>query len=53
MLGKTANGLFWMYRYLERAENTSRLIAQGLGDASIAPQVAEWRRSFDTLHFVH
>jgi len=26
MLGKTANGLYWMYRYLERAENTSRLV---------------------------
>ena len=30
MLGKTANGLFWMYRYLERAENTARLIEAGL-----------------------
>jgi uncharacterized alpha-E superfamily protein len=29
MLGKTANGLDWMYRYLERAENTSRLIETG------------------------
>lgn len=29
MLGKTANGLFWMYRYLERAENTARLIETG------------------------
>jgi len=29
MLGKAANGLFWMYRYLERAENTSRLIETG------------------------
>ena len=35
------------------APQLARLIAQGLGDASIAPQVAEWRRSFDTLHFVH
>ncbi|WP_137701491.1 alpha-E domain-containing protein [Marimonas lutisalis] len=40
MLGKTANGLFWMSRYLERAENTARLIETGqrialtrLGDA--------------------
>jgi uncharacterized alpha-E superfamily protein len=45
MLGKTANGLFWMYRYLERAENTARLIEAGqrialtrLGDSD-----AEWR----------
>ncbi|MCC1492880.1 alpha-E domain-containing protein [Cognatishimia sp. F0-27] len=29
MLGRTANGLFWMYRYLERAENTARLIETG------------------------
>ncbi|PIV75239.1 MAG: hypothetical protein COW55_06175 [Rhodobacteraceae bacterium CG17_big_fil_post_rev_8_21_14_2_50_65_11] len=29
MLGKTANGLFWMYRFLERAENTARLIETG------------------------
>ncbi|WP_343079046.1 alpha-E domain-containing protein [Ostreiculturibacter nitratireducens] len=29
MLGKTAGGLFWMYRYLERAENASRLIETG------------------------
>ena len=29
MLGKTANGIFWMARYLERAENTARLIETG------------------------
>jgi uncharacterized alpha-E superfamily protein len=29
MLGKTANGIFWMYRGLERAENTARLIETG------------------------
>jgi uncharacterized alpha-E superfamily protein len=29
MLGKTANGLFWMARYLERAENIARLIETG------------------------
>lgn len=29
MLGRVANGIFWMYRYLERAENTSRLLAAG------------------------
>ena len=29
MLGKTANGLFWMYRYMERAENMARLIETG------------------------
>ncbi|MCY4261260.1 MAG: alpha-E domain-containing protein [Rhodobacteraceae bacterium] len=30
MLGKTAGGLFWMFRYLERSENTARLIETGL-----------------------
>ncbi|MEL6735254.1 MAG: alpha-E domain-containing protein [Pseudomonadota bacterium] len=30
MLGKTAGGLFWMFRYLERSENTARLIDTGL-----------------------
>jgi uncharacterized alpha-E superfamily protein len=29
MLGKTAGGLFWMFRYLERSENISRLIDAG------------------------
>ncbi|SEQ26394.1 alpha-E domain-containing protein [Thalassovita taeanensis] len=29
MLGKTAGGLFWMFRYLERCENTSRLVEAG------------------------
>lgn len=45
MLGKTANGLFWLYRYLERSENTARLIETGqrialtrLGDSD-----SEWR----------
>lgn len=29
MLGKTASGLFWMFRYLERAEATARLLDAG------------------------
>jgi len=29
MLGKTAGGLFWMFRFLERAENTARLVEAG------------------------
>jgi uncharacterized alpha-E superfamily protein len=29
MLGKTAGGLFWMFRYLERSENIARLIEAG------------------------
>ena len=29
MLGSTAGGLFWMFRYLERSENTARLLEAG------------------------
>lgn len=29
MLGKTAGGLYWMFRFLERAENNARLIEAG------------------------
>ncbi|RIY01817.1 alpha-E domain-containing protein [Aureimonas flava] len=30
LLGRTANGLFWMQRYIERAENMARLLDAGL-----------------------
>lgn len=30
MLGRTANGLYWMFRYIERAENIARLLDAGL-----------------------
>jgi uncharacterized alpha-E superfamily protein len=30
MLGSTANGLYWMFRYIERAENIARLVDAGL-----------------------
>ncbi|MFM5931701.1 MAG: alpha-E domain-containing protein [Novosphingobium sp.] len=29
MLGRTADGVFWMFRYLERAENIARLLDTG------------------------
>lgn len=29
MLGKTAGGLYWMFRFLERSENTARLLEAG------------------------
>ncbi len=29
LLGKTAGGLYWMFRYLERSENTARLVEAG------------------------
>jgi len=44
MLGKTAGGLFWMSRYLERAENTARLLETGQRMALTRSQdpVEEW-----------
>ncbi|MDA7429569.1 alpha-E domain-containing protein [Primorskyibacter aestuariivivens] len=45
MLGKTANGLYWMYRSLERAENTARLIETGQRIALTRLELgeSEWR----------
>lgn len=46
MLGRTANGVFWMARYLERAENTSRLLDAGLRMAltrEVESSQEEWR----------
>ena len=52
MLGRTANDIFWMFRYLERAENTARLLSAGHrmaltrgGDAA----TAEWKSVVVTL----
>ena len=52
MLGRTANGLFWMFRYLERAENTARLLEAGLRMALTRDLVTaeeEWRSVVATL----
>ena len=52
MLGRTANGLFWMFRYLERAENTARLLEAGLRMALTRDLVTaeeEWRSVIATL----
>lgn len=50
MLGKTANGLFWMYRYLERAENTARLIETGqrIALTRLHESDDEWRSIMQT-----
>ena len=61
MLGKTANGLFWMYRNLERAENAARLIETGqrIALTRMGTSDDEWRsvlqtagslQGFDALH---
>ncbi len=50
MLGKTAGGLFWMFRYLERSENTARLIEAGFRIALTRPDGAddEWASVLQT-----
>jgi len=52
MLGRTANGLFWMFRYMERAENTARLLEAGLRMAltrDLESAQEEWRSVISTL----
>jgi uncharacterized alpha-E superfamily protein len=41
MLGKTAGGLYWMFRSLERAENTARLVEAGFRIALTRSNSAE------------
>ncbi|MEJ6389015.1 alpha-E domain-containing protein [Gymnodinialimonas ulvae] len=50
MLGKTAGGLFWLFRYLERSENTARLIETGFRIALTRPAGSddEWHSVLQT-----
>lgn len=52
MLGRTANDLFWLSRYLERAENMARLIEAGLRIALVPRDSqgnhAEWRSALQS-----
>jgi uncharacterized alpha-E superfamily protein len=61
MLGKTAGGLYWMFRYLERTENIARLVETGERIALTRSDSADddWasilstagvRRAFDAYH---
>ncbi|MDN2568158.1 alpha-E domain-containing protein [Aquibium sp. A9E412] len=45
LLGRTANGLYWMTRYIERAENMARLVDAGLRLALTLTESSaeEWR----------
>lgn len=46
MLGRTANSLFWMFRYLERVGNTARMVDAGLRMAltrDLVTSEEEWR----------
>lgn len=54
-LGKTAGGLFWMFRYLERSENLARLIEAGLRISLTRGGAAseEWRSVIGTAGLAH
>lgn len=52
MLGRSANGVCWMFRNLERAENTARLLDAGFRMALTRGDVAsadEWRSVLITM----
>lgn len=51
MLGRTANNLYWMFRYLERCENTARLCDAGFRIALTRSEAAddEWASVIDTV----
>ena len=55
MLGKTAGGLYWMFRYLERAENTARLIEAGFRIAltRASDNESEWKSVLKTAGVSH
>jgi len=50
MLSKTAGGLFWMFRYLERCENNARLLDAGFRIALTRSETAasEWKSVLTT-----
>ncbi|WP_336987029.1 alpha-E domain-containing protein [Altererythrobacter aquiaggeris] len=51
MLGRTAHGIYWMFRYLERAENTVRLLDAGFRMAltrDLVTSEEEWRSVIQT-----
>ncbi|NDV85281.1 hypothetical protein GTW51_01055 [Aurantimonas aggregata] len=45
LLGRTANGLFWMFRYIERADNMARLVEAGLRISltNLSAEPDEWQ----------
>ncbi|HTM96407.1 MAG TPA: alpha-E domain-containing protein [Croceibacterium sp.] len=52
MLGRTGNDIFWMFRYLERAENTARLLEAGFRMAltrGVEEATEEWKSVITTL----
>jgi uncharacterized alpha-E superfamily protein len=55
MLGKTAGGLFWMFRYLERSENTARMVEAGFRLGMTRPEGDddEWQSVLQTAAVAH
>lgn len=51
MLGRTASGLFWLFRYLERMENTARLInaAQWMSLTRMNATDSDWLSVLNTV----
>ena len=49
LLSRAADGLYWIARYLERAEHTARLIEVGL-DLGLGRPVATTRGAADRLY---
>ena len=53
MLSRSALGLFWMSRYLERADYISRLLAaqfEAIEDRPVSEIDQSWRRIFAALN---
>lgn len=53
MLSRVADSLYWMSRYLERAEHTARLVGVGLNTTlELTPQAAglRWERLLAAIH---
>jgi uncharacterized alpha-E superfamily protein len=52
MLSRVADSLYWMSRYLERAEHTARLVSVGLAQLDQSPQAGNlrWQRLLAALH---
>ncbi|MCU0514660.1 MAG: alpha-E domain-containing protein [Anaerolineae bacterium] len=57
MLSRVADSLYWMSRYLERAEHTARVVDVHLNitleDATGRPPVERWSRVLKGLHYHH
>ncbi|AKM09349.1 alpha-E domain-containing protein [Croceicoccus naphthovorans] len=56
MLGRSANAIFWMFRYLERAENLARLLDTGFRMALTRDHLTaeeEWRSVIETAGMRH